>query len=651
MDHESLLNAVIFVSIFLTGTAVIHFVAKKFSFPYTVALLIAGFVAQLFSSLVLHTGSLELPPDFIFYVLLPILLFEGALHINGHELRLQFKTMTFLATVGLVISIAVIGYLLHFFANLPLGVALLFGAIISATDPIAVLALFKTLGAPKRLALIADGESMLNDATAVIAYRILVTFVVGNQAVGIKKVFGGLEDFVYVFLGSIIIGVIVGYLAAYIFSKLKNERVILTMLSMVVALGSFILGEHLHLSGVITTVTSAIVIGNVAPTILSSSVFNFVKEYWDYLAFLALSPVFFLASFTLDLGLFSQEFLLLMFVVLVVLFARAVSVYVSCFITNNTFLFKDEPNIPLSWQHILNWGGLRGVIPLVLVYSLPSDYEYRQLILQFTMATLLFTLFVNGLTVKYLLTRLGLHLPRKEEDIIKKQMQLFALEESRQKLKDLGRRDFTPHVIATVDNKISQTESEYKKDLLTGISPEELLTSLELQSIEIERMTMKRLFEQGRFSNSVYNEFDASLDLQQDELEHKEMFGGKRRMHEREYYVRNSFRRKFLSYRKKLASNPIFSKLFGLSEEKVLSERYALLSARLITSYAVCDYLDKVRKVITDKKFLTAVDLVAEQQQQYIERNKKQSREIEEKYPEMVKEYQEVSIEKLIFES
>ncbi len=268
---------------------------------------------------------------------MPALLFEAAIHINLHQFRLQFKTISFLASFGLLISIFVIGIGVSVLVNIPLSVALLFGALISATDPIAVLSLFKTLGAPKRLALIADGESMFNDATGVIAFRVISIFVLTNIAFSTQQVLSGIFDFVYVFFGSLILGAILGYGVSQLLSYIRNERILVNTITIALAIGSFAIAEHyFHLSGVITTVIAGIIVGNLGRKKLPIQVLNFIEEFWEVVGFVAVSLVFFFASYNLDFKVFFGNLHNIGYVILVVLIGRSISVYLSSFITNKS---------------------------------------------------------------------------------------------------------------------------------------------------------------------------------------------------------------------------------------------------------------------------------------------------------------------------
>lgn len=649
MEHEFIINFVLFASAFLLGTSLLYIVSNRFSFPYTVALLITGFATQFIS----HTFHLDihltLSPDVIFFVLLPLLLFEAAMHINIHQFKIQFKTISFFATFGLLLSIFVVGAGLTYFLGLPFGVALLFGAIISSTDPIAVLALFKSLGAPKRLALLADGESMFNDATGVIAFRIISAFVVTGQAFSTQKILGGFGSFVYVFIGSIIFGVVIGYIATILFSKVKGERVLTAVLTSGLAIGSFITAEHFFgFSGVIATVIAGITFGNVGRLKLPSQVFHFLEEFWGYFGFLAVSLVFFFAAFNLDVALFGASLGILFAVIAVVLVARAVSIYVTAFFSNVLPFFNDEPNVPLRWQHILNWGGLRGVIPLVLVYSLPDSYEYKELMLQFTMATLLFTLFVNGLTIKWLLVKLKLHLQRNEEKIIEDEKSLFELDAARQKLASLDSRQFDKHLMQEIDAELKKEEIALKDELAEISTPEEFLRSLKLEAIEVERVALRELYEQGRFTESVYHEFDSELDIQQDSIEYPEVYPI-RAVDEQGHLQRVvTFRKRLLRMRRFIAEHPVLCRVFGLDSNDIVRERYALLRARLFTSHAVLDYLDRVEKIFGKNGKKKAINEVRNIQEVYIASNSQEISEIEEKFPNIAADYQYHTVQLLI---
>ncbi|CAN5193412.1 Na+/H+ antiporter [soil metagenome] len=606
MEH-GLIEMILFISGFLIFTGLLQKFTSKISFlPYTVALLLAGIIGQ-FLVAGLHLDlELKLSTDIIYYILLPLLLFESAFHINFHQFRLQFKTITFIATFGLLVSIFAIGYFLAFAIGYPLPIAILFGAIISATDPIAVISLFKTLGAPKRLGLVADGESMLNDATGVIAFKVVSSFVIASTVFQSHDLLNSAGTFTYVFVGSIIFGAIVGYLFSKVIERISNDRIIETTMTVAAALGSFVAAEHFfQLSGVIATVITGIVVGNLGKTKFSPGVREFVEEFWSYFAFLSVSLVFFFATFNLDFSIFSYHPQNIAFAILAVLIGRAISVYGSVFITNYTPFFKDEPNIPMSWQHILNWGGLRGVIPLVLVYSLPENFAYRNDMLSFTMGAFLFTLLINGLTIRSLLLWLGVHLPKKEEEVLAEELSIFELEEAKASLARLKDKEFDPDMLLDLKKELNALEEVHKKHLLKIATPADFEKSLRLQSLHIERRALDDLYHQGYVSENIYFDFDSELDLQQDALEYPEVYSGGAIKEGGTIDAHAGFRKRIARLRNLAAQFPILKSVFKSSREQLIQDRLGLLKARIITSEMVIDYLVKM------ESYLKSIDQTA----------------------------------------
>ncbi len=651
MEHDIVQSIILFSAFFLCIIAIIHRISERTTFPYMVALLLSGLVVQVVNNVLGLNIQLVLSTDIIFFALLPVLLFEAALHINIHQFRLQFKTISFLATFGLLISMFVVGFLVAFALKMPLGPALLFGALISATDPIAVLSLFKTLGAPKRLALLADGESMFNDATGVIAFRIVSVFVIGGTAFEAGKLLNGVVDFSWVFFGSLIYGTILGYVTTRILPLVKNDRILVNTITAALALGSFITAEHyLHVSGVITTVMAGITIGNIGRNKLTVQTIHFIEEFWAFLGFISVSLVFFFATFNLNFSMFIGNMTGVLIAAGSVIIGRAVSIYLSAFITNYSPFFKDEPNIPMRWQHILNWSGLRGVIPLVLVYSLPDSFVYKDVILSFTLGTLLFSLLINGLTIKWLLVKLKLHLPSSEEQIISDEMKLFEIQKRRDKLSGLPTREFSQDILKETKNSLDEKVKALRDRLDQTSDYFAFLHSLKIQSLEIERSTSAKLFQEGRFDESVHFLFETELDMQLDALEHPNMPKGRLVDEDGFIETNHSYRKRLLRLKRTIIRYPLLRKYFGIAKEEIVEERYQLLHARLFTSYAVIDYLDKVDQIFTQPTFKDAVSEVRQMQNKYISKNKKEIEEISEAYPTVTENFQRRAIRFIIQE-
>lgn len=642
MEHQ-FVAITLFFAFFLLMTSIAYQVTRKFSFmPYTVLLLILGLIVQFVSNIFTIHVNVGLSHDVIYYLLLPILLFESAYHIKLHQFRLQFKTISFFATFGLLVSVFVVAMLLTVLAGFSFRDALLFGAIISATDPIAVISMFKSLGAPRRLALVADGESMLNDATGVIAFRIVSAFVLAGGALSSSSLAGSIFQFIYIFIGSIVFGLLVGYGATRLLAKSPNDRIIVTSLTFVFALGSFVLAEVLfHLSGVISSVLAGIVIGNYGRTTMSSKLKAFQEEIMEYLAFLSVSLVFFFATYSLDLSIFIGSFDTLLIVIFATLVARSLSVYGSAFVSNRISFFADEPNIPLSWQHILNWGGLRGVIPLVLVYSLPRDYELFSEMLVFTLGTFLFTLLVNGLTIRSLLMKLGLHARPQEEEIMHEEKIILDLEHAQEVIASLNRNEIDSSIIKKVRDEIVVEEVRHKDRLTRLATPKELEKCISLQTLDIERDSLERLYKEGYITENVFYDFEAQLDLQQDAVEYPEVYEGRGFEAGGKIRSQETYRKKVNRIKKTIASSPYAFTFLKESKKRIITNRISLLKARVTASKDVLVFLSKMTVLFSNNESAKEVlKSVHEKHTVYIKENTSELEEIIEENKELYIEYQ-----------
>lgn len=629
-----------FFSIFLAGSILVHSLTKKFSLPYTITIFTLGLIIQWAAKFLPFPVHFILSADSIFFVLLPLLLFESAIHIKFHQFRLQFKTISFISTLGLLFSIFTIGFLLPVLVGIPLPVAMLFGAIISATDPVAVLALFKTLPVPKRLALLVDGESMFNDGTGVIAFKLVSAFVVAGTAFSSSKLAGSFGNFIYVFFGAMALGSVVGFLVSQIIKSVKDDKIAVTTLTIASALGSFVLAEHVfHISGVITTVITGLMIGNLANFNTSYQVRHFMEEVWDYFSFLSNTLVFFFIGYIFNTGAILKNPLFYVLTVLVVLLGRVATTYLSFGITNP--LFKDEPSVPLRWQHLINWGGLRATIPILLVFTLPDSYYYKDLLTNMTLATVLFTLLVNGTTTPFILKKLGLHLQKKDEEIIEKELAIFSAEESKEKISKLEKNEFDPSLVKEIQSEILKKEQKEKNELLKLAQPEAFAKSLKRYSLAIERKRLAELLEENRISENAYFQFDTELDLQEDEVEYKEKATDT-------FNTPNSFRKRLMNARQVANELPLTSKLFGISPEQVTLNRYDLLKARLLTSDDVFNYFEKVKLILKNKNLLNELDKVIATHRGYVKNNREQLIEIEKSNKKLIEDYQRSILKQII---
>lgn len=391
-----------FLLLLLIVASLIAMATITLKIPYTVALVVGGFLIDLFHfGIVEKVGESEglLTPEVIMMLFLPALLFEAGINIHIRHLRENLFPILLFAVPGLVIATGVTGFVVHVATGLPLIIAMLFGSLIAATDPISVLALFKEVGVPKRLAVLVEGESLFNDGTAVVIFGILLEAV----RTGHLDVANGIGEFIVVSLGGAALGIALGYVVSKITERVDNPQIEIT-LTTVLAYGAFLIAEHLHLSGVIATVGAGLMIGNFGAEFgMSSRTRVALWSFWEYLGFAVNSVVFLLIGIAVDVNDLFNAWPAIGVAVISVLLGRLISTYLLTPIANST-----NNGIPKSWQPVLFWGGIHGSVSIALALSLGPLFAYGHEILTMTFGVVTFSIIIQGLTVKPLVRRLGL---------------------------------------------------------------------------------------------------------------------------------------------------------------------------------------------------------------------------------------------------
>lgn len=390
--------------------------ARRLRLPYTLALVVAGLVLG-FVNLEPIEG-MQLTPELLMLLFLPPLLFEAAFHLSIVEFRRNVVQILFLAVPGVAVAVTLTALLAYAGIHLTgleprftLGAAFLFAAVISATDPISVLALFKEFGAPRRLYLLVEGESLVNDGVAVVIFGIVLTILglpdLHGDTVALS---GGGEIVAYALvtlvktgIGGVLVGALVGAIMSLVTRHVDDHLIEITLTS-VVAWGSFLVAEELHVSGVLSTVTAGMVVGSFGTRYgMSATTRMAVNDFWAYMGFLSNSFIFLLIGLELESSsLFAQLPMIIIGFSCVVL-GRAGLVYGLGPLVDR---FSDA--IPRSWRHVMVWGGLRGSLSMVLVLGLPPDLAYRDLLVTLVFGVVAGSLFLQGMTVAKLMARLGL---------------------------------------------------------------------------------------------------------------------------------------------------------------------------------------------------------------------------------------------------
>jgi len=417
--HIEAIAEVIIGLLFLASLVAI--LVRRLRMPYTVTLVVVGLGSALLlgggkETIFFSADALQalLLPEVIMALLVPPLIFEAASHINFRDLFRELPLVLVFAIPGMVLTMLMVGGIVFWGTPLTIEMALVFGALIAATDPVAVVALFRSMGVPKRLTVLLEGESLLNDGTAIVVYNLMLAVVIGSSELTAKSI---LLDFITVAGGGLLIGVLLSTFISRIIRQVDDHLIEIT-LTLVAAYGSYLIAESFHTSGVLAVVAAGLVTGNIGPRDMTPTTRIAISTFWEYAAFLANSLVFLVIGLVIDLRGIISNLGIILLAILAVLAARAVIIYSVSAIGG-----KIEKRI----QHVLWWGGLRGAISLALALGLPTTLnaglsamginntlqaqslnEMASLIQVMAYGVVLFTLLVQGTTMRSLVTKLQL---------------------------------------------------------------------------------------------------------------------------------------------------------------------------------------------------------------------------------------------------
>jgi CPA1 family monovalent cation:H+ antiporter len=385
---------------FLGVAILVAILARRLSLPYTVGLVVTGIGLAMMR---LETGAM-LTHDFIFDLILPLLLFEAAISIHWRALSRDMLPVLTLSTLGVIVSAAFVAAGMSLLMSWPTEPALIFGVLIAATDPIAVIAMFKDIGITGRPRLLVESESLFNDGVAAVLFALALTWIQAPQDASMSGASVALA-LALVAGGGVLVGIACG-IAAIAIAWRTSDHLVETTLTAVAAYGSFLLAESFHLSGVLATVAAGLVMGNLGVlrededrNALSSQGREFVVAFWEFAAFIANSLVFLLIGLRVAGVVFGEgSWATVLVAILLVLAGRAVTVY-----PLSLLFAKSRWAISLREQHILWWGGLRGALALALALSLPVSVPFNNEIIVAAFGVVTFSVVAQGLTMPMLM--------------------------------------------------------------------------------------------------------------------------------------------------------------------------------------------------------------------------------------------------------
>ena len=398
------------VFVALVGAAALTaLVVRRLRIPYSVSLVVLGLVA----GALFPAGAIQVTPELVLLVLVPGLVFEAALRLELAALRQTLGWMVLLAAPGVLVSAAIVAIVLNLATGLPFELGMVVGAMVAATDPVAVISTFRNLGAPRRLATLVEGESLFNDGTALVLFVVTVNAVTGPVTIGDTAV-----TVVVTVASSIAIGLAAGWAASRLM-KLVDDRSIELTISLATAYGTYVLTDGLHQSGIIATVVAGVVIGTYGRAVgLSRRALEALDIVWEFIAFLLTAFAFLLVGLAISFGDLLAAAPSILWGLVAIFVGRAVVVY--GLLGGAARLVRDRrprTAVPLSWLHVMFWAGLRGAVAVAMALSLPADFPQRALLQEITFGVVLFTLFVQGTTAERLVARVGTARAPRAEDV------------------------------------------------------------------------------------------------------------------------------------------------------------------------------------------------------------------------------------------
>lgn len=542
------LTSTLSLFVLIALSTAVFFAAKRFKLPYTVLLVLVGILLvpivnlPYLSTIFGFLDDLVLTPELLFYIFLPVLIFESGFNMNIRKMLDNAWLISMLAVVSVLLSTAVIGGLLYLLLPLigiqiPLILALIFGAAISSTDPAAVLSVFKEFGVPRRLAMIFEGESLLNDGTAFALFLILLA-VATTGFKGTETLLMGVMDFIIMITSGVLIGLVMAAIFSRALRLTKSNEFVTVTLLIISAHLVFIITEainelgYFHVSSIVATAVASLFLGNYSRNTLAPKVDDYLGKLIEHMAFIVNSLVFLLAGLLFaNSGVnFAQLWLPIAVTVLVVAAARMISIYAVVLPLNKS---KVEEHLPSAWTKLVAWGSLRGVLSIIFVLIIPEDfaldgwtyaYSPRDFLLALTIGCILATLFIKAPLIGPMMRRYDINEFDPFEAAHECDLGIYYLLTERARLLSHKQKGFISDeqyeiLLKQVEEKLADVEQDRQK-LIDDYGQTIFAQSLHLAVVRIEMATLKRLYINDEVNERTYRTIHGKLCLQQEKIEY-----------------------------------------------------------------------------------------------------------------------------------
>ena len=534
-NGPSISSILILVLGLLVAVVALAIIAPGLHIPYSILLVLGGLLLGFVPGLPRFT----LDPDVVFLLFLPLLLSSSAWQTSWRDFHANLRPISLLAFGMVLLTTIVVAVVVHvLIPGLPWAVAFVLGAIVSPTDAVAATAIAQRLGIPQRIVTILEGESLVNDATGLVAYRFAVAAVV----TGVFSLGEASLQFVVVSVGGIALGLVAGWSLSYVHRWLDNPPLEITV-TLVTPFAVYLLGEEvLHVSGVLATVTTGLYLAWRAPTFFSSGTRLQAEAVWAMLIFLLNGLVFILIGLQLP-GILAilnttiaqrSPILLVWYAILVsltVILARLVWVFPQALLPRLLSRRLREHDPYPGWRTVvlIGWTGMRGVVSLAAALALPevtaegAAFPERAFVIYLTFGVILATLVVQGLSLPLLIRGLGLHddgaSERQETQarLTAAQAALARLDElaSQNEVSQESAQHLRKHYeaqVRSITKRFKKAEDEPGEDHATTYQ------QLQREALQAERSAVIGLRNRGEINDEVLRRIERELDLEEQRL-------------------------------------------------------------------------------------------------------------------------------------
>ncbi|WP_088890029.1 cation:proton antiporter [Leptolyngbya ohadii] len=441
--------AIILIILLMIAT-IVALATQRLRIPYVTGLVLAGLpITEVLSR------RIGLDPALVLNLFLPILIFEAAINTDISRLRSTFKPIALLAGPGSILSSGIIAALVKYGLGLDWIPAVLIGIILANTDTVSMIAVFKEIRVPSRLSTIVEGETLFNDAAALVSFNLILVI----YATGSLTVVQGIRELLLVSVGGAVVGAVLGYLSLPLFVRLDDSLSSL-LLTVALALGTFQIGQFLGVSGAVSVVIAGLIFGNLGlPRSSSASDRMTLLSFWEYAGFGVNTFIFLLIGIEINPLTLWRILPSILFVILAYQIGRILSVYLLL----AGLRWFDRP-IPTRWQHVLVLGNIKGSLSMALAVAIPLTLTGRDLIIELVFGSVLFSLVIQGLALPWLIKRLNIgHGSQRMQEAGKLQIQLIAAKAAQDELDSLLKSGVLPKAVyeelwASYQAKVAESE-------------------------------------------------------------------------------------------------------------------------------------------------------------------------------------------------